>query len=101
MERALHKLVAQPSFQVIASARSLKPPSKFLRATVTAVALAVALAVAQHLARMNILILVSKAKQIGLTIPATLISNSPEQVIEFAQSHQPFFGTNTSCRLMH
>ncbi|HEY9829211.1 MAG TPA: hypothetical protein V6D26_01440 [Stenomitos sp.] len=30
----------------------------------------------------------SKAKQTGLTIPATLISNSPEQVIEFAQSHK-------------
>lgn len=30
----------------------------------------------------------SKAQQTGLTIPATLISNSPQQVIKFAQSHQ-------------
>lgn len=30
----------------------------------------------------------STAKQTGLTIPATLISNSPEQVLEFAQSHK-------------
>ena len=30
----------------------------------------------------------SKAKQTGLAIPATLISNSPEQVMEFAQLHK-------------
>lgn len=30
----------------------------------------------------------SKVKQIGVTIPATLISNEPEQVIEFAQSQE-------------
>lgn len=30
----------------------------------------------------------SKAKQIGVTIPATLISNDPEEVIEFAQSQK-------------
>lgn len=30
----------------------------------------------------------SKAKQTGLIIPATLISNSPEQVMEFAQSYK-------------
>jgi glutathione synthase/RimK-type ligase-like ATP-grasp enzyme len=30
----------------------------------------------------------SKVKQIGVTIPATLISNDPEQVIEFAQSQE-------------
>ena len=30
----------------------------------------------------------SKAKKTGLTIPATLISNSPEQVIEFARIHK-------------
>ena len=30
----------------------------------------------------------SKAKQIGVSIPATLISNDPEQVIEFVQSQE-------------
>lgn len=30
----------------------------------------------------------SKVKQIGVTIPATLISNDPEQVIEFTDSHK-------------
>lgn len=30
----------------------------------------------------------SKAKQIGVTIPATLISNNSEQIIEFAQYHK-------------
>jgi glutathione synthase/RimK-type ligase-like ATP-grasp enzyme len=30
----------------------------------------------------------SKVKQIGVTIPATLVTNAPEQVIEFTQAHE-------------
>jgi glutathione synthase/RimK-type ligase-like ATP-grasp enzyme len=30
----------------------------------------------------------SKVKQIGVTIPATLVTNAPEQVIEFAHAHE-------------
>jgi glutathione synthase/RimK-type ligase-like ATP-grasp enzyme len=30
----------------------------------------------------------SKVKQIGVTIPATLVTNEPEQVIEFIQAHE-------------